>query len=80
MTDNTVRSGSLQFYHRKRARKILPSVNWSPVLEKTKEKGLKGFIGYKVGMCSAYVKDNTADSLTKGKKIVVPATMIECPE
>jgi large subunit ribosomal protein L3 len=30
-------------------------------------------------MVSAYVKDNTANSMTKGKKIIVPATVLECP-
>ncbi len=75
MTDKTVRSGSLQFWPRKKARKVLPSVNWSAI--KTDSKGLLGFIGYKVGMASAYVKDQTPDSLTEGKNIVVPATVIE---
>ena len=78
MTDNNgMRSGSLQFYPRVRAKKVTPSVNWKPL---TKERtGLMGFIGYKVGMISAWVKDDTADSLTKGKRIAVPATIIECP-
>jgi large subunit ribosomal protein L3 len=30
-------------------------------------------------MGSVYAKDDTADSMTKGKRIVVPATIIECP-
>jgi large subunit ribosomal protein L3 len=60
-----------------RAKKIIPSVNWRPV--KKKEAGLLGFIGYKVGMTSAFVKDSTDDSMTKGKKIIAPATVIECP-
>lgn len=30
-------------------------------------------------MASAYVKDETPDSMTKGKKIVVPVTIVECP-
>ena len=30
-------------------------------------------------MASAIVKDNTSDSKTKGKKIAVPATILECP-
>jgi len=38
-----------------------------------------GFIGYKVGMASVSVKDVTEDSMTKNKKIIVPATIIECP-
>jgi large subunit ribosomal protein L3 len=71
------RHGSLQFYPRKRAGKILPRVNWDSIPEK--EKGLKGFIGYKVGMKSAYVLDNTPNSFTKGKKIIIPITIIECP-
>lgn len=69
-------AGSLQFWPRKRARKILPSANWGAL---KKESGLMGFIGYKVGMTSAYVKDNTADSRMKGQRIVIPATIIECP-
>jgi len=40
---------------------------------------MKGSIGYKVGMKSAYVLDNTQHSLTKGKKITIPITIIECP-
>jgi large subunit ribosomal protein L3 len=30
-------------------------------------------------MKSAYVKDNTPHSLTKGQKIIVPVTILECP-
>ena len=71
------RSGSLQYWPRKRARKILPSVNWK-ALSKDKP-GLLGFIAYKVGMKSAIVKDNTEHSLTKGKKIAIPVTVVECP-
>ncbi|MBU4308702.1 MAG: 50S ribosomal protein L3, partial [Nanoarchaeota archaeon] len=40
---------------------------------------LKGFICYKAGMVSAIVKDNTPNSLTKTKKIALPATILECP-
>jgi large subunit ribosomal protein L3 len=69
-------AGSLQYWPRKRAAKIIPSVNWKPI---KKESGLQGFIGYKAGMISVYAKDETADSLTKNKKIVVPGTVIECP-
>nr|AJS11590.1 50S ribosomal protein L3P [uncultured archaeon] len=72
------RKGSLQFWPRKRARKFLPRVNWSSVSD-THPKNLKGFICYKVGMASAYVKDSTQDSMTKGKKIIIPVTILECP-
>jgi large subunit ribosomal protein L3 len=78
MTDHGMHCGSLQFYPRVRAKKVLPSVNWAPV-EKQKDSGLMGFIGYKVSMVSVAVKDNTEDSMTKGKQIVIPATIIECP-
>ncbi len=73
------RRGSLQFWPRKRARKSLPSVNWQEVSKQTDKKGLLGFIVYKVGMGSVVVKDNTEHSLTKGQKIVVPVTFLECP-
>ena len=72
------RKGSLQYWPRKRARKILPSVNWDAIKSDSRPK-LKGFICYKAGMVSVYVKDDTADSMTKGKKIAIPATIIECP-
>ncbi|MBT6690090.1 50S ribosomal protein L3 [archaeon] len=78
MTDNNgIHSGSLQFYPRVRAKKIIPSVNWRP-LDK-EGVGFMGFVGYKVGMISVWAKDNGADSMTKGKKVVVPATVLECP-
>jgi len=72
------RYGSMRFWPRKRSARILPDVNWEAI--KTEEKGPKGFIGYKVGMISVLVKDDTPDSMTKGKKITLPATIIECPE
>jgi large subunit ribosomal protein L3 len=69
------RFGSLQFYPRKRAEKTIPSVNWNVV----PGNGLLGFIAYKAGMASAVVKDDTPNSMTKGKKIVVPVTLLEVP-
>ena len=78
MTDNNgIRSGSLQFYPRVRAKKVLPNVNWAPV--NRDGVGLMGFVGYKVGMVSVLVKDDTENSLTKGKRVSVPATVVECP-
>jgi len=73
------RRGSLQYWPRKRVKELLPSVNWTGILENNKDKKLLGFIGYKVGMASVYVKDNTADSMTKNKKISIPITILECP-
>jgi len=74
-----IRHGSLQFYPRKRARRILPKVSWKTISESRKNLRLLGFIGYKVGMKSAYIRDNATGSLTKGQRIVVPVTIIECP-
>jgi large subunit ribosomal protein L3 len=75
-TQRRPRKGSLQYWPRKRVSKFLPSVNWKAI---GSGKNLKGFIGYKTGMVSAEVKDNTPNSMTKGKNIIIPATVIECP-
>jgi len=76
---NQPRVGSLQFWPKKRAERFLPSANWQVLGERNKISGLLGFIGYKVGMLTVIVKDKTPDSLTKDKKISVPATIIELP-
>jgi len=75
------RKGSLQFWPRKRASKFLPRVNWNAINDSyaNADKGLKGFICYKAGMSSAFVKDVTEHSMTKGKRITVPVTILECP-
>jgi len=75
--NNAIRSGSLQFYPRVRAKKVIPRANWKPISRKGV--GLMGFVGYKVGMVSVWVKDDTEDSLTKNKRISIPATILECP-
>jgi len=75
--NNRSRKGSLQFYPRVRAKKVIPSANWKP--HDRDGTNLLGFVGYKVGMTSVSVKDNTPDSQTKGKRIVVPGTILECP-
>jgi large subunit ribosomal protein L3 len=72
------RRGSLQYWPRKRAKKYLPSPNWKAI--KSDSSKIKGFICYKAGMASAFVKDESSDSMTKGKKIVVPVTIVECPQ
>ena len=69
------RFGSLQFWPRKRASRFLPSVNWSVV----PGNDLLGFIAYKAGMATAIVKDATPKSMTMGKKIAVPVTILEVP-
>ena len=77
LTRKSPRKGSWQFWPCKRASKFLPSVNWNAI--NSQGKGLKGFICYKTGMVSGYVKDNTEHSMTKGKNIIVPITILECP-
>jgi len=87
------RKGSLQVWPRKRAEKFLPRVNWAPITNRLNNPhpscsivtnspnkiNILGFIGYKAGMASAFVKDNTPDSMTKGKRVIVPVTLLECP-
>ncbi len=75
------RFGSLQYWPRKRADKFIPRVNWDPVIQKnSNSEGLMGFLSYKVGMASAVVKDDTDKSMTKGKKKVIPVTIMEVPK
>lgn len=76
-TQRRPRKGSLQFWPRKRINKFLPRVNWGAI---ESGKGLKGFIAYKAGMVSVEVKDTTPSSMTKDKKIIIPATILECPK
>lgn len=75
-TRKSPRKGSLQFWPRKRASKLLPRVNWNAI---TGKKTLKGFILYKAGMASAHIKDKTTTSMTKDKKIAIPVTILACP-
>lgn len=77
-TTKRPRRGSLQFYPRERASKVLPSVNWDPI--SSEKEGLLGFIAYKVGMASAMVKDLTDKSMTLGRRIVMPVTILEVPK
>ena len=69
------RFGSLQFWPRSRARKILPSVNWKVI----NGEGILGIIAYKVGMASALVKDMTPNSMTINKRVIIPVTIMEVP-
>jgi large subunit ribosomal protein L3 len=75
-TRKSPRKGSLQYWPRKRAKKLLPRVNWNAI---NSNKKIKGFICYKAGMKTAIVEDNTSDSMTKGKQIAIPVTVLECP-
>ncbi len=70
------RRGSMQVWPRKRSQKPYARIhNWV----KKEELKLLGFIGYKVGMSHAMVKDNTPNSITKNQIISIPITILECP-
>jgi large subunit ribosomal protein L3 len=71
------RRGSLQYWPRKRASKLLPSVNWKPITSSSDS--ILGMIAYKAGMASALVKDSTEKTQTSGKQITIPVTILEVP-
>ena len=74
------RAGSLQYWPRKRAEKIVPSVNWCPLEKKYYNKpGFLGFIGYKAGNARIIASDLTPNSLTKNKQIILPVTVLDIP-
>jgi len=76
----TLKHGSWQYWPRKRVDKFLPSVNWGALIHSNPgKKGVLGFIVYKVGMKSAYIKDLTLDSLSKDKNITIPVSVLETP-
>lgn len=66
----------MQFWPRKKAKRIYPKVrSWA----KIQEAKLLGFAGYKVGMAHVIAADNSPNSITKGQDISLPVTIIECP-
>jgi len=70
------RQGSLQFWPRKRARRIYPRTrHW------THSKDVKplGFAGWKAGMTHIQTIDNNAKSPTYGKSIFKPVTIVDAP-
>jgi len=72
----TPRRGSLQFWPRKRSKRVYARVRtWT---DSNEIKPL-GFAGYKAGMTHLIVNDNKKSSTTKGMDIFCPATIIECP-
>ena len=70
------RSGSLQFWPRVRAKRRYAKVRSWPSNDETK---ILGFAGYKAGMTHALIVDNEPHSSTKGEKIFMPITIVECP-
>lgn len=70
------RSGSMQFWPRKRAKREYPRIRKYPVLN---DNGLLGFAGYKVGMTHVISIETNKNSHYKGEEISIPVTIIECP-
>jgi large subunit ribosomal protein L3 len=66
----------MQFWPRKRASSEVASVRfWAS----SKDAKMLGFAGYKVGMTHVLFEDMRDRSMTKGKTISWPVTIIECP-
>jgi large subunit ribosomal protein L3 len=70
------RSGSLQFWPRKKAKKPYARIRY---FKKSDKPGLSAFSGYKVGMTHVTFIDNKKTSKTKGEEVTVPVTIVECP-
>ena len=77
---STRKRGSKAFWPRVRSKNIRSKVNSWKSNVKQKEANLLGFAGYKVGMTHIGVIDNFSHTLTKGTEIIIPVTIIECPE
>lgn len=70
------RHGSLQVWPRKRAKREYPRIKrWAA---RADAKPL-GFVGYKAGMTHVSYTDNKKTSITKGREVTTPVTIIECP-
>ncbi len=70
------RRGSKQYWPRKRSKATIARIRSTVSSPRAK---LLRFIGYKAGMTHVQVIDNRPKSLTKGEKIILPTTIIECP-
>ncbi len=68
--------GSMGYWHRKRAKRQYPRVNWKEVSGVT---GGVGFAAYKAGMSHAIIIDNRKNTPTKNKPIFWPVTILEAP-
>lgn len=70
------RSGSMQFWPRKRAKKQTPRIrSWPEV----KDASFMAFAGYKAGMTHIKALDTRKNSTSKGQSVSIPVTVIECP-
>lgn len=72
------RDGSLAFYPKKRAKRETPSFSSFPSIEVKAVKPLN-FWGYKAGMVHVLARSEAEKSVSFGKEIMVPCTVLECP-
>ncbi|MEM7819850.1 MAG: 50S ribosomal protein L3 [Candidatus Aenigmatarchaeota archaeon] len=70
------RRGSLQYWPRKRARRIYSRTSHWPNVSETKP---LGFAGWKAGMTHVQIIDTNTNSPTYGKFIARPVTIIDAP-
>ncbi len=76
-TPHHSRRGSMAYYPRVRAKKIGADIrSWPEVDGKLK---IQAFAGYKVGMTHIQMTDYRKTSVTAGKTIMAPVTVIEVP-
>ena len=70
------RHGSLQYWPRRRAKRIITRTSHWP---ESKEARVLGFAGWKAGMTHVQLVDNNSKSPTYGKIIVKPVTVLDAP-
>ncbi|MEM2131009.1 MAG: 50S ribosomal protein L3 [Candidatus Woesearchaeota archaeon] len=70
------RSGSMQYWPRKRAKRQYPRIRKFPT---SNEKGLLTFAAYKVGMTHIIGIETNKNSHYKGEETSIPVTILECP-
>ncbi len=68
----------MAFRPRKRASRLVPRIKTWPELSLDTPKML-AFIGYKAGMTHAVIIDDSPNSLTSGREVVIPVTVLETP-
>ena len=71
------RRGSLQYWPRKRARRIYPSVHWHA--GSGGDVKVAGFAAWKAGMTHISMVDNNSKSMTYGKNITKAVTILDSP-
>ena len=71
------RRGSLQYWPRKRARRIYPRTSWS--FCGGSDMQMLGFAGWKAGMTHVQYTDSNSKSPTYGKTLTKAATVIDSP-